>query len=498
MYAFGRSALAALALLVLGSAAPPAEHPDSLQFTDEAASDIDPEEASLLRPNWHVGLPEQSDGAPLYVSDISVNGTTRDLLVVETDHGRVVALDALTGQILWQTTPPIGVRWTTSTPAIDPARRFVYAYCLDGYIHKYALADGHEVRSGGWPELVTTKTDVEKGSSALRIATAANGHNYLYMPTAAYPDPGDEGDYQGHVTSIDLGTGEQWVFNAACSDKSFHLLPTLDENDCDQQQSGIWARAGIVYDASLDRIFVTVGNGVYDASSGGFNWGSSVVALKADGSLDDGVPLDSYTPEEYQTLTDQDLDLSASAVEILPAGTSEKYPHLGVQIGKDGVLRLLNLADLSGQGGPRNIGGELATIRGLPWVLTRPIAWRNPDNGDTSIFVTNSRALLAFGVISHEDGSLSLIQRWSVGQGGTSPVIANGVLYYASTNHLIAVNAKTGELLWDDTRIGPIHWQTPIIVGSSLYICDGSHTLWRFDVTTGSNMLRRRRISKTP
>ena len=60
-----------------------------------------------------------------------------------------------------------------------------------------------------------------------------------------------------------------------------------------------------------------------------------------------------------------------------------------MQIGKDGVLRLLNLANLSGQGGPRHVGGELATIRNLPWVLTRTLAWRDPDSGQTSIFVAN-------------------------------------------------------------------------------------------------------------
>ena len=498
MAPFGRCVLAGLAALVVASSPSSVVRPNVLQFAAEPASDIQLGDVSLLQATWHVPIPEQSDGAPLFVSSVDVGGTSRDLLIVETNQGQVVALDSVTGQTLWQTTQPLGVRWTTSTPAIDPQRQFVYAYCLDGYIHKYAIVDGSEATGGGWPQLVTTKTDVEKGSSAIRIATAGNGHTYLYMPTAAYPDPGDAGDYQGHVTSIDLGQGDQWVFNAACSDKSFHLLPTLDENDCDQQQSGIWARAGVVYDPSLDRIFVTVGNGVYDASSGGFNWGSSVVALKPDGSTEDGVPLDSYTPAEFQQLTDQDLDLSASAVEILPAGTSDTYPHLGVQIGKDGVLRLLNLADLSGQGGPRHIGGELAKLQGLPWVLTRPVAWRNPASGITSIFVTNSQALLAFDLVVHADRTMGFVQTWSVNNGGTSPVLANGVLYYAAENHLYGVDASSGEVLWQDNQIGPVHWQTPIIAGSSLFICDGSHQVWRYDLSHPTTRLRHRPISRNP
>jgi PQQ-like domain len=351
MAPFGRSLLAALAALVAASSPSPVPGPDVLQFGAEPTSAIGPETVAQLQATWQVPIPEPCDGAPLFVGKVDIGGTLRDVVIVETNQGRVVVLNALSGKTIWQTTPPAGGRLTTSTPAVDPAREYVYAYCLDGYVHKYAIGDGREATGGGWPQLVTTKGDVEKGSSAIRIATAANGHTYLYMPTSAYPDPGDAGDYQGHVTTVDLDQGSQNVFNAACSDKAFHFTDTFDENDCTQQQSGIWARAGVVYDPSLDRVFVTTGNGVYDAASGGFNWGSSVVALKPDGSVVDGVPLDSYTPDEYQMLTDQDLDLSASAVEILPAGTSGIYPHLGVQIGKDGMLRLLNLADLSGQGG---------------------------------------------------------------------------------------------------------------------------------------------------
>lgn len=497
MFPFGRCALAGLAVAVTASAAPPS-HPDLLQFAAAPTSGIQRENVAQLQATWQVPIPEQSDGAPLFVTGVPTGGTTRDLLIVETNQGRVVALDPKNGQTLWQTTPPAGVRWTTSTPAVDPQKQFVYAYCLDGYIHKYAIGDGRESSGNNWPQLVTTKTEVEKGSSAIRIATAANGHTYLYMPTAAYPDPGDAGDYQGHVTTIDLGQGTQNVFNAACSDKLFHLLESFDEHDCEQQQSGIWARAGVIYDPSLDRIFATVGNGVYDAASGGFNWGSSVVAMRPDGSTDGGVPLDSYTPDEYQMLTDQDLDLSASAIEILPTETSSRYPHLGVQIGKDGVLRLLNLADLSGYGEPRHVGGELTKLQGLPWVLTRPVALRNPDNATTSIYVTNSQAMLAFDVVEHADKTMEFVQKWSFSNGGTSPVLANGILFYATEHQLYGVDSLTGQLLWQNNLIGAVHWETPIVAGSSLFICDGDHQVWRFDVPDPASRVAHPRISKKP
>src|ERR1041385_6563685 len=46
--------------------------------------------------------------------------------------GRVVAVNARNGSIVWMTDPPDGQRWTTSSPAIDPSREYVYAYGLDG------------------------------------------------------------------------------------------------------------------------------------------------------------------------------------------------------------------------------------------------------------------------------------------------------------------------------------------------------------------------------
>ncbi len=78
---------------------------------------------------------------------------------------------------------------------------YVYSYGLDGYVHKYQVGDGIEILTGGWPQLTTLKGYDEKGSSALSIATSG-GVKYLYVVHGGYP--GDKGDYQGHVTAINL------------------------------------------------------------------------------------------------------------------------------------------------------------------------------------------------------------------------------------------------------------------------------------------------------
>src|SRR5258708_27131433 len=137
-------------------------------------------------------------------------------------------------------------------------------------------------------------------------------------------------------------------------------------------------------------------------------------------------------------------------------------------------------------------------MSGLPGVRPRAVAWRGEESGQVAISVTNSRALMAFGVTEHDDGSLELFQRWSRPEGGTSPVIANGILFYAATNGLYAVKAQTGEMLWNDGNIGAIHWQTPVVAGNPLFIWRGDHMVWRYDITDTSLRAHHRRFGKAP
>jgi outer membrane protein assembly factor BamB len=435
------------------------------------------ENVSKLAPDWSVTLPETADTTPAYLTGIRSGQTTHDVLVVSTMAGRTLAFDARNGELLWTTTPPLGPRWTTSSPAVDPSRRNVYSCGLDGYIHKYNVSTGSEVTGDGWPQLLTLKPDVEKCSSPLTIATSAGGLNYLYAAIAAYPDPGDDGDYQGHVVAVDLDTNKQIVFNALCSDQQHHLT----YGDCSEVQAGIWARAGVVYDPDTDRVFVTTGNGKYDADLGGFNWGTSVLALRPDLSTDNGAPIDSYTPVDFQHLTDEDLDLSSTTVAILPR-KDDSQPHLAVQGGKDSRLRLLNLDDLSGQSGPRHVGGEIEIVN-VPqgWeVHTHPATWLAPD-GNAWVFVGTGGGVSGL-MLDLSEEKPHLVTKWMISGGASSPILSNGVLYVAHSNSLRALDPETGAVLWSTDEIGPIHWQTPLIAGGRLYICDARGNLYSFAV----------------
>jgi len=479
---------AGLALGLLWLAATHGAAADWPQFDlDARHGGISLQEATIHRGNvstlhvlYDVVLPSVADGAPAFLSGVTTPQGVKDLLFLNTRDGRILALDAANGSTVWARRPATGPNYTTSSPAVDPGRHYVYAYGLDGKAHKYQVGDGAEVTTGGWPEVATLKPDVEKGSSALSVATTAGGQSYLYVANGGYP--GDAGDYQGHVTAINLATGAQRVFNANCSNRAVHFVEG-GSPDCAHVQSAIWARAGVVYDAHDDRILMATGNGTYDGNAGLFDWGDSVFALHPDGTGNGtGRPVDSYTPAEFQQLQNADADLGSTAPAILPALSGSRIPHLAVQSGKDAKVRLLDLDDLSGGGGPGHVGGELQKID-VPQggvVLTAPVAWSNPVDGGVWVVIANGSGISGLKATVDGLGNPSLLSAWTDATGGTSPIVANGILYYASVSGLRALDPATGTLLWSDASIGGIHWESPIVVDGRLYVTDEGARLWAY------------------
>ncbi|MBV8201233.1 MAG: PQQ-binding-like beta-propeller repeat protein [Acidobacteria bacterium] len=488
------TALAAvtLALAVPGGGtlrAQPAPAPPTawMQFGFDARhSGVNDRETAIHRGNvaslhllYQVTLPSIADGAPAFLPAVKTARGIKDLLLLTTKDGHLLALDAASGATVWSAQAAKGPAFTTSSPAIDPDRAHVYSYGLDGKVHKYAVANGSEVTTGGWPELATVKPDVEKGSSALAIATAANGTSYLYVASSGYPD--DAGDYQGHVTTIDLATGAQQVWNAMCSRRQVHFAEHVAP-DCRFLQGAVWARPGVVYDPDLDEIFFATGNGLFDGASGGHEWGDSILALHADGSGAAGGPLDSYTPTNFQELQDQDLDLGSSAPVLLPAPAGSRLAHLAAHCGKDQVIRLLDLDNLSGTGRPGAIGGELQALP-LPQgdqVLPQAAAWVDPVDRSTWLFIANFSGIAGLQLVADGAGNPMLIPVWTNHVAGTSPVMADGMLFYAAVGvGLEALDPTTGAVLW--TEAGGAgrhwHWESPIVVGGKLYMTDEDRVL---------------------
>lgn len=506
-------ALAATAALLSGYAMP--QHYNWIEFDGGAQHSgndarewrITPANVGGLHKLFQVTLPHHADSAPAVVTGVATPSGTHDLVFVTTTDGRIIALDAHTGAQVWaHQYGPAGCTinngsnpcYTTSSPAVDPSLQYVYSYGLDGYVHKYAIGTGTETTTGGWPELATTKAYDEKGSAALTVVTTNSGLHELYVANGGYP--GDNGDYQGHITAINLDTGAQQVFNTLCSNQTVHFVETPGTPDCPDVQSAVWARSGVVYDPATDRIYLVTGNGTY--APGQHDWGDSVLALHPDGTGSNGNPLDAYTPANYQQLQDDDLDLGSTAPAILPAPAGCADQHIAVQGGKDSILRLLNLDNLSGQGGPGYTGGELFTMN-VPqgdMVFTAPAVWVDQSGAmaplafsprrrafampqpATWVFVATGSGISGLRLACSSGGTPSLTTVWQDSTGGTSPVIAGGVLFYATSNEILALDPHTGVLLWHDTSIGSIHWESPVVANGIVYITDETNHLTAYSL----------------
>ncbi len=438
---------------------------------------IDASKVGGLVSIFQATLPAVSDGAPLVVQRVGTPSGPRDLLFATTRAGDLLALDAHTGASVWSHSNPAGscrinnganVCYTTSSPVVSPDRVFVFAYGLDGKVHRYRTGDGTEVTGSGWPQTATIKPFDEKGSSALSVALNALGNPFLYVCNGGYP--GDRGDYQGHVTAINLSTQTQAVFNAACSGQTAHFAEKPGSPDCAHVQTAIWARSGTVYDSVTNRLFVATGNGDYDGSAA---WGDSVLAIHPAGIGSSGKPLDSYTPANYQQLQNADLDLGSTVIAILPA--PGYTGRLGLQSGKDGILRLLRLDDLSGHGAPGFTGGAVQMLP-VPQggaVFSAPAVWVNPVDGATWVFVGNGAGLSGLE-LSASGANASLSPVWTLSTAAFSPLVANGVLFAAGGGSLRALAPTTGATLWSTTSIGAIHWESPVVANGVLYLADES------------------------
>ena len=154
------------------------------------------------------------------------------------------------------------------------------------------------------------------------------------------------------------------------------------------------------------------------------------------------------------------------------------------------MLRLVNLDNLNGRGAPGFTGGEIGSIVPIPQgpapqgteMQSEPSIWVNPSDQSVWVFVTNENGASGLKVTVDSNGIPTLDPIWHNScnctlPAGNSPFVANGVVYVANPHAIEALNPLTGTILWSDTSIGGIVWQSPVVVNGVLYIADSSGKL---------------------
>jgi len=441
-----------LVALGLAASVSPASAGDWTQFGwDVASSGASGDPTGITTANaaslqrHQVALDGTVDASAIYLHGIEVKGTRHDVFFVTTTYGKTIAIDADHGSVLWEYTPPKFAAWegsrqiVDSTPAADPDRNHIYAATPDGTIQKLAVADGRVL----WTTPITQLPEREKIASPLR-----EFRGRIIAVTTGYI--GDKPPYQGHVVILDAQSGKlMHVWNSLCSDQLRLLTPSA----CPSTKSGIWGRAGAVIDAETGNIFVATGNGPYNGKT---DWGDSTIELDPDAAQ----MLGNFTPTDNTELDERDLDIGSTSPVLLGGG-------LVAQGGKDKQIRLLGLGDIAGvaprQGHERQI---LPTPSG-GMLFTAPAVWHH--DGTTWMFAADGGGTAAWTL---EGGKL--IERWKNDNGGTSPVIAGGLLYVYDPKGGLRIYEPTKGNQIADLETGPGHWNSPIVVDDKIALPEGN------------------------
>ncbi|HTW31780.1 MAG TPA: hypothetical protein VMD76_08885 [Candidatus Sulfotelmatobacter sp.] len=291
---------------------------------------------------------------PLYVGGVSVAGQgTHNVVYVATENDSVYAFDANASPTtpLWHTSftgaevvavpckntgaceisPTVGI---TGTPVIDLTSNTLYvvAFTLESgtyYQRLHALDITSGAEKFGGPVVIEASVAGVGSASSGGIVTftpllqsqrsallEANG--VIYVAWASF---GDLGNYSGWVMGYDAATLAQVsVFN----------------DTPNGSQGGIWQSGGGLSADSTGDVYVTTGNGTFDASTGGVDYGDSFLRMTSALSI-----TDYFTPDNQLTLATNDEDLGSSAALILPTQTGT-YPDEITGAGKQGIIYLVD------------------------------------------------------------------------------------------------------------------------------------------------------------
>ncbi|MBI2677233.1 MAG: Ig-like domain repeat protein [Candidatus Koribacter versatilis] len=319
---------------------------------------------------------------PLYLANLAVPGQGfHNVVFVATEHNSVYAFDAdgRSATPLWRVSflsagmttvpngdvnsgdlvPEIGI---TSTPVIDPATNTIYVVAKTkepGPTYRFRL-HALDVSTGaekfGGPVILTATVngtgDGNDGAGHVPFNTLRQhqrpalllDHGIVYITFAAH---GDVDPYHGWVLAYNASTLAQV--------STFNATPN-------ESRAGIWqAGSGPAADAA-GNVYVSTGNGTFNASLGGTGYGDAFVKLAAPGGV--MAVNDYFAPFNQATLESLDIDLGSSGPILLP-DQSVGPAHLMVGAGKQGTVYVVDRDNM----GHFNAAADTQIVQALPGAI---------------------------------------------------------------------------------------------------------------------------------
>ncbi|NKB35630.1 MAG: PQQ-binding-like beta-propeller repeat protein [Gammaproteobacteria bacterium] len=245
--------------------------------------DINRDSISELGLAWHLdmGTNRAQEATPLVIDGI---------MYVSSAWSRVFAIEADSGEVLWQFDPQVPRDWSRRA-CCDAVNRGVAIYkgrvyvgTLDGRLIALDASNGEEL----WQ--VDTLIDRERFYTITGAPRVARGKVFI-------GNGGAEFGVRGYVTAYDAQNGEQlWRFFTVPGDPSLPFEHKELEHAASTWTGDQWWKHGgggtvwnsIVYDPEFNHLYIGVGNGspwarAIRSPEGGDNlFLSSIVALDAD------------------------------------------------------------------------------------------------------------------------------------------------------------------------------------------------------------------------
>jgi hypothetical protein len=418
--------------------------------------------------------------SPLYVPNVTIPGQgVHNVVYVATEHDSLYAFDAdgLTSTPLWQKSfinPAAGVTTVpaidtgevgdipneigiTSTPVIDPATNTIYL-----------VAKTKEVVGG--------TTTYPQRLHALDITTGAEKFGGPVVIQASVPGTG-VGSQGGTLTFDSLRENQRTAlllvngiiyfgFSSHGDVEPFHgwLLgynkTTLQRvmvfcSTPNGDDGGIWMSGDGAAADSTGSIYLITGDGLFDADTGGVDYGDSYLRMNPSGTV-----LDYFAPHNEGTLDEGNLDLGSGGALLIP-DQSGPHPHEMLSSGKDGAIYLVD-RDNMGHFNPTS-DQIVQTIPSTAHNFSAPTYF-------------NGRVYLA------PIGSKIQTYQFTNGLLSTTPTSQSSATYTGRGGTMsISANGNTGGILWalqtgGSTAPGTLHAYDATNLGNELYNSDQAGT----------------------
>ncbi|HZU70768.1 MAG TPA: PQQ-binding-like beta-propeller repeat protein [Ktedonobacteraceae bacterium] len=395
--------------------------------TGYVANEPDPHQ---LIQSWTKAL-----GDAVYAEPLVIGGH----VIVASEGDTIYSLDALTGEIQWQTnvgrpvplstlncSGTINLIGITGTPVYDPGSGLVFAVAeVTGPMH---VLVGIDVNTG--KVRIRRRVDVPEmrppGIYLQRPALSIS-HGMIYIAFGGLAD--DCGQYHGTlVASRTDGEGPLLSYQ----------VPTHDSG-------GIWGTSGPVIDQD-GRVFVTTGN--EDHMTQDWDWDLSNAVLRLSPTLQ---LEDSFAPANWRMQDTGNQDLGSMGPALLPGG----YVFAA---GKSGDGYLLNANALGG------IGGQVATMK-----ICNGLALGGVATIGLQIIVPCSDGLRSVQV---EPGPKLKIDWHALPQIALPPVVGGNTVYSLDQEGtLYALDLATGKVrIQLALGITVPHFVTPTISDGRLFV----------------------------